>query len=449
MGHYLSLYESGDSNTLVLSEGSYRLHRYGLRSGAADDETVTESLEIQVCNDAEITSSGTEILEMVANIGYIKSMFRKAREYQETETGVRVYVGLRMDGFEDIYRSEVIDGRVVEPETIFSADWANTQTTVQVTWTRRNYWEGPERLISLTGNTVGESAFVYQVNDHYVISGSNQRQNNALAPAAQVGGELPTPMKMTFANQAGPALTGLIIAQNVKTIPDSYSPTIEDIPGGTHIPASANYALYSGGFAMQYTMATTITPLGDYALMPGAEGTLAGRWFAVAAAMPAGANTDLELQVVLMVNGSAVYFGPMVRCTADKMQIIDTIQAPGAEAFLTGDVTLRLQGRRTSTATALVVDCLYLLPVDGLRVLRFLPGQGINPGESIVDDPIEGQLYELDSSFNSYFTLSGRGEIFLRPGQDQQLIFLPIPETYTPSQRNLVTLSYRPRRSTL
>lgn len=439
MAHTLKLvYEKNDGTTteIDLASGSYRMVDYIPTSGG-DADTVTETAEIEVW--------GVDGSELIGNIEAIKRVLGWARNERR-----QAWVHFKPDdGALIAYRSELKSGRVAEPSSLMKGDWANKRVVVRVTWTRNNYWE-----VATAGNmpygSDNANFYFFPVNDKYVGASGVRAFTAYLNPLINNIGDLPIPLGFRYKNlTGGNTITKLIVLQNLLSKPDTYDSLIEGESGagGASYPAVADYDLYSGGKVRRIGMLSTLGQLWEKAIGTSLFPSLNGGTFMVIGAFSGGVNANLELQVRITEIG---YVGPIVRMTTEPIQILDVISLPKMPSSVTfTNALLQLWGRRSDTAVNLDIDAIYVLPVDGYRVITCIGTAAIEQNNSIIDDPAMGLTYEYSAVSGASMTLSARGEINIVPGESQLLTFLPVQQFYDPDMRASLELFTRPRKITI
>lgn len=186
---------------------------------------VTETIPLLLIGSAStITSSLSSIQRMLD--------FSPAGRGHRTK-----WLRVQYDHDSQVWRSEILAARVVPGN-------ANrlTMGTMEVSLiiTRRYYWEGPETQLELSGPIHGATTnYVSVYNDDDATANSNWFQ----VAAAEVDGDLPTPIKLELRNQSGSTkiMRGIYLG-NYAHIGTTVDPIIlgsaSSVSGATHTWAS-------------------------------------------------------------------------------------------------------------------------------------------------------------------------------------------------------------------
>jgi len=102
----------------------------------------------------------------------IEGLLISAERFQRTHKGARVYVQLQPGASGDVYRSEILSGRVeIDPRSMEEL-WVSKAIKVKISWTRRFYWEGTETnlLLSNCNDDDAASILISNHDDSYTAS---------------------------------------------------------------------------------------------------------------------------------------------------------------------------------------------------------------------------------------------------------------------------------------
>jgi len=147
--------------------------------------------------------TGSTLTALQADIRAINQMFERARMRQAGKTLVRTFIKFQASGEATTWLSEIYDGRVVMPEGALAGDWANTQLEVAVIWERAPFWEGDTWVaVPLTngnGTDKTDGINVYNCCDGSGNSPNKRHNYVDIDGINDIAGELPAPVKLTFA----------------------------------------------------------------------------------------------------------------------------------------------------------------------------------------------------------------------------------------------------------
>ncbi len=438
------------SDTILKAEGGYTP-----RVGSLGDDTVTERATIGIAADttAELDSIRNAIIQRLYN----------AKERQINHARDKTYVHWQADGAADLWRSEIIDGKILNMPDIFAVGWVVKHIEITIEWTRRNYWEGPEAQVPLTNtngtdNTAGLN--IYGVNDG-VGSSPNDRVNYCDIKAADVDGDLPgaTRLEMVNAYDSAVHLGEIWIGQNF-TDPANHvwSFEAENATGG----ASASAGDASDGYYNTQALSSG-SSFQELLTFPIAAGDVdAAKGQGMKAIIRFYGNTinivDVWFKVRLEVNNANLWEGGRSKPDENAAYLIRDILTFNLPPWLRGQtgqaaIDLILYGQQeTGSPIDIDADTLFLFPTDGWRYIE--NNDIVLYTERVVDDGIEGHVYVDDAAGDDKRSACvGYGSpIYLEPGKLQRLYFLFHSSTgdlAEVARYITVKLYYRPRRYTV
>lgn len=184
MAHALSI--TDNSTTVSLSTSGVFLTRYSPQPPTRNGDSygdVTETIELMPYG------SSTSTLQAV--VRGIERFVAAVERAQVQKIAPKVYLQLQVDGDSDTYRSEIVDMRF-EPAEDALAIWGNYQFQANLHITRRGWWEGPrkELSISTSGNSAGTGGKPI----------TNNANNWIQIASTQVVGVMPTPIELQLTN---------------------------------------------------------------------------------------------------------------------------------------------------------------------------------------------------------------------------------------------------------
>jgi hypothetical protein len=388
-----------------------------------------------VAETAEVILDGTAA-NIRTSINAIERLLEQASERQGGILQPRVYVQYKpVDGDATSFRSEILEGRVVWSDNPGLRRLGETTPVVGVAvmWLRRPWWEGAETELQLASNASGTPA-----------TGGKAITNNAAnwlqIAAAQVGGVLPSPVKVVIQNGTGGAAeyTRLYMATNAYSDPANFVATLAG-------SASSEGATWTVGLDATLAVAWDL----DAATLQDTQ----GRWFRVVASWNdlVGPCT-IQLQLKDSTGAYTLWSGETIVVTAIYTALLDLGSVPlppGGYAASYGALQLVLNCRGPMIAD---LEFLQLMATDSFRYVE-LYGTPVGSNDYVVDDGIEGVAYVLDGS--TYLPgASPRGlPLMIFPNRLQRVHILHQVDLSTPSNAptnaSTVQVYYRPRRLTV
>jgi len=115
------------------------------------------------------------------------------------------------------------------------------------------------------------------------------------------------------------------------------------------------------------------------------------------------------------------------------------------------NLTFNLSLVNTSGSYVSDLDAIYLIPLKGWRKLDRFNGVGIEPGNALIDDEIENELYILSGGVKRFDYTSYGDKIMIYPHRINQLFFMfnDLIDTHNPYENLKIYVDYRPRKITL
>src|SRR5574343_414825 len=238
----------------------------------------------QVSETAEIVGSGTAAqIRSAANS--IQKLLDDARRRRASGLGTRVFVEYKPVDSDTLYRSEILDGRVVwsaEPAYRRLGD-STPAIRYAVILERAPWWEGPETELAISAN--GQSA---------ATGGrtlTNDGVNNWVQVAdTQVGGTLPAPVRLRLINNTGSeqGYARLHVGINALAAPTTFGHVIQGENQVSGYGSDQANGSSSGGYYARVS--------------GGAAGGIICHWVVPAAMMAAGGRW---LQLLMALAGDA------------------------------------------------------------------------------------------------------------------------------------------------
>lgn len=476
MTHSISIvYDAGTPGSPIVRtiplNGDYVINTHTVRFNM--QRYVPESSESD-----EVTESASILLQDtgIVPLAYLRLAFRdinlalvQAEERKKNTKAFPVYLVIQPDTQSDIYRSEIISGKVSYAESTLLSDWNSGKHKITIAWTRKNFWEGNTELSATVSNANGSDSgtsglAVYPVNDRYGTA-PTQRDNTLVVGCDY--GDLPTPCRVEMKCVSIPGSpTREIVLNSIRVYNNVYSDpanlenefTGEGGTGGTTKPVSADSNKYSGGYFQELSVTTTEALLISWNISTAHTARMRGNYFAIAGLFALTTNNS-QLRIKVSHYSSVIYTGPLITVPSGVTAcIIDTVRLPPGigELNTLNGITISIYGKSlTGGTTTLSLDSLFLLPVDGWLSVNTLDASftKLYPNDFVTYDGNYNVAYYTAASGNLKSPLGKSGQIMLYPSRYNKFIFnfFSISDsTYGYlSCYVMVKVWYRPRRRTL
>jgi hypothetical protein len=402
-----------------------------------------------VTEDAEVNLRGTHTAIRAA-VASIELLLQAAIRRQETGVGDKVYVTFAPLS-ETAYRSEVFDGRVVwstDPGLRRLGD-TNPTVRIDVIWTRAPGWDGDLTQISLSAS--GQSAST----SARTITNDPANGNWVQMAAAQVTGDMPTPVMLELTNASGGAQAYRKLFVNVNAGSDPanlvhYLQAEAAVSGGT----AAADATCSGGNRWSVTLSTTPTtyqwtlPAADMQRTKGRRARITARIKSIAGATYVRPKILDSGGAQVLWSGDELYLGSLTDTVLLDLGIVPL--PPGGYGATYAAHRLGLE-MRSSGAPTDVFDVFQLTMLDAY-LYADLNSVSVANGAALVLDGVEGRNYISASSVWTPLATSFGGPIMLQPNTLQRIhVLYEIAATAgVPITGTFGTKAYfRPRRLTV
>ena len=407
-----------------------------------------ESLAAPVAETVELIGQGTEA-QIRSATNAIERLLDGARRRQALGTGVRVFLEYKPVSSDALFRSELLDGRVVWSEEPGARRLGETNPRVKMGLlvSRAPWWEGPETELQLSAN--GQAA----------ATGGRTITNNGSAnwvqiAGSQVAGTLPAPLKLQLKNTVGSAqgFRYFWVGNNAFGNPTAFGHVVQGESRVAGYGTVTALGTCSGGQYVNLTLGTSGAIVCMW-LLPAAMMAAGGRWFRLlmrlAADCPVGVTVRWSIRDEDGFN--ELWSGQeQLLASGDEAHDCGVIPVPPGQYDASyGQVRLVLWAKATGAAS-LGVDYLSLLGTDALRSLSQV-GTSMANNESVEIDEIDDRVYMTDSSLRYPFLVKRGSALVVWPGVTQQLVTVaslssgdaPIANTFA------VRAWYRARRGTV
>lgn len=394
----------------------------------------------------------------------LERFFERARRRQKLKTGLKVYVKYKPYDADVLYRSEVLDGRIVWATDTTRPAWLpSDKGECAIIFTRRPYWEHDteqELPLANTGDSGTGGIAIVNHNDSGVGD-----DHWVLIEGTDVVGSLPAPLRVQFTGNNNLANYIRVWAcHTIETDDGTGNDQIwtlegEDNEESPDTPVSNGDS--SGGFYMpQQWTATTETLIFEWTVASVYLYPAAGNPFRAIARLVSQGYSNLQLRLSITAGSvGELWSSQIINATAND-EIVDfgTIPAlppqPGSvDASGYEDHLIRIYATRATSGTHTVnLDYLQLLPIDGgFRYIESAAsGTGIASGTSLTDDGIEMVTYLGVPGGSQWGIFVGSGEwLKVVPGRIQRIAFVYADSfrVAEATQEAIIRLYYRPRRA--
>ncbi|HXF62561.1 MAG TPA: hypothetical protein VNK95_13150, partial [Caldilineaceae bacterium] len=278
--------------------------------------------EVTALARRNVTESASVILvgstaTMLAQARALEALFA-VEEAERRIAADKLYVEFRAEASGDIYRSEILAGRVEWPNQPLSPRLAGGAVELVVIWKRRYFWEDTAlRTLPLSngnGTNVATGLTVYNHNDADV-----GHDNFVDIAAGSVAGVLPTPARILMRNTTGVSYspTDIYIGHNVQSAPNSFNPVLEAENSGAG-GANVAFGEASNGFYRAVSWAGSAAVWAYWWTLSAAQlAQAAGNYFRVLARFASGPIFNLSARLSLRYPPdsplTALYEGDEVR----------------------------------------------------------------------------------------------------------------------------------------
>lgn len=410
-----------------------------------------------VTESALVILGGTSTDAMRSAVGSVESYLRQAEAYQERRSGSPVYMEFQPGGSGDVYRSEVLSGKVeLSDLTLSASQWNKNKARALVAYTRRYYWEGAEGTIQLY-NSAGTSTTgvtVYNCNDGTPPTG---QYNYVEIAGTSVAGNYPAPIRLQITNSYNDAeyLGNVWVGHNVFANPATFSHIIEAETASSGGSSVASVAA-SGGYYRGFTWATDAETLAfTWPLSAALLSASAGQWFNVLAKWWLTCDTGIKYRLEIRYGAEVLWSSQSVSLDtliATTIRSLGSVQLPPWATNNSVALSLLMYVKKTGGSTV-NLDFLQLTPTDSIRTYIAL-AYGVPYNSRLVDDSITDSLYEDsgDATARAGFYEARGAPIMLWPGKLQRLYFLQhgVNNNSADIDRTAsICVYYRPRRLTL
>lgn len=370
----------------------------------------------RVVEDATVNLQGSESA-IRATINNLNLLFTRAVNRQNGNGTAKVLVNYKpVDSDSTAYQSEIYNGRVVwsrDPGLRRLGD-INPPAQVSVIWERAPGWDGALTELSLSAPSQGAAT------GGRVLYNNPATGNWVQAAAGQVGGDLPTPVKLVMTNTTGSSQNMEKLFINVNAYSDPANLTYvyqgEDrLSGGT--PTSDGTA--SNSATVNFSTASPVSV--SWSITQANMQRTAGRWARIVARLYALGQLYIRPSIVDSSGATTLWRGDEVNLGSLPYETLWDLGAvplpPGGYDPLAGAARLNLEFRGGANVQ---FDFFTLAMIDSFRYLE-LSSVAVPNTAAIVHDGTEGLTY-IDASGSHTPLATTFGEpLLLQPGALQRI----------------------------
>lgn len=378
---------------------------------------VNEIERLNVTSTLDLVFTASTIAGIQTLVRSLEILLDKSLLRQNKKNFKRVYLLVTVDG-DVAWRSEILYFKLTPKINLFDGLTAKkTEYTLFIT--RKFYFEGPEKELELSNSLTSATTGGIEIWNH-----SDGGEDNYVAiAAAQVGGTLPTPVKLTLTNINGSSIgyRNLYLSTNAFSDPSNFTHIIEGESresGSGTITTSAtssngNYNLYGFTGTGEIVFALSDTLL---------EQTQ-GRWFRLLTRLVSWSGTNVfvtpEIRdatgLVTLWTGTEKLLGT----SSTNIQDLGSVPLPsGPSNTVYSDMTLVLKVRATGSGQV-NIDFIQLTSLDSYQYV-IQRGLNISNDGVITFDGIEGIIHS-----NGQTIYSNRvGPLYVFPGKTQRIYIL-------------------------
>ena len=364
---------------------------------------------------------GSTLANLIAAVEAIENVFRRAAEYDAEQVGTnQVFVTATYDGGSTIYESEIYEGKVQLPATIFREDWANFEANVVITWRRAVYWERIANAYMINSNGNTDYLHIFNCDDGSGAS-PNKKENFAdLASGYYPAGDLPAPVMVLLTGVAN-NVDEIYVYQNAKSNPTTVVYLAEVGTAGDTADANRSGGYYKTvavpAAGTGYDVETGSVNLADLK---------GGAWLRFL--LSAKFNGTVKARPYVSVNGIK-YYGPASILTCDNtyFELFDLglVRLPESASFVSSQFAAVVAGINLYSTPGLnvSVDYFQYSPIDSFLHAKLDKAVSLSTDVIFLDS--KNQTTFAYTSAASKITTLGTlfGGINLEPGVVSRLIF--------------------------
>lgn len=454
------------TNTFVLSGGGAGVDAaclgvtYFPRT-AELDMSIADEIErwenARVTEACEVVLAGTSAA-IVAAVQAIEGILAKAQRRAYAVSGESAYVEYQSYSAASVYRSQLLDGRVVwseEPALRRLPDSGETAVKIMIAWTRMGYWEGPETELQLSNTSNSGAAGTGGRTIYNQDTATTGTDNYVQIASSQIAGVAPAPVKVKLQNNTGvtesyryihlavnalanPAMSHQIEGESAYVLSDGAIAADASSSGGqvwrvTGVSSVKRISFTLGATLMQQTLGRNFRLLGRFP----ASGT--GVYAKIT--LRSGSDTGALLAETEETLLSGAY----------NIKDLGTLPLPpGGYNPSSDELWLVIELRAVSSQTV-DLDFVQLFPTEAYRYIT-QRGETLASNDAIWDNMIDRpwQTYaEAIATGYRRSLYSTVGRLYVWPGKTQRILVLWTGASVTITDSFSVRVWYRPRVATV
>lgn len=433
---------------------------YAFATPAPEAESVSETITVWFDSGLDAAlSTGTGILRRLG------AYFVDARRRAELGTGDRIWLKFDKDDGDGVWRSEILDGRLVyAPETLGGAFLPSDKGEVAVAITRRAYWEKDteyEMPLSIGGSYATGGRDIWNHDD-------GDAMNWVAWEAQAVVGDLPAPMRVELTNTyvSAQEIQRLLMAvtHNTDDVGDFDANWVLEGEGNTYNPGTVVASATSSNdfYITEQWTSTTWTQIAAWAF-PNVTFARGNPFRAVMRSILSGYD---DLYARLRIHGGSgdgeIWRSRTVKVgysfsAMDELTDFGTVppEVIGSIAGTSGAFNVYLDVLRNEAGThSFSIDHITFMPMDGgFRVVQSTSDvNGLGTDDTLKDDGIDRITYRETSGGDVGRQFATLGEyLTIQPQRGGRLTLLWQlgNKTALATITATVRLYYRPRRLSL
>lgn len=395
---------------------------------------------------------GTSRADLATKLNALQTAFEGARIWQDTGAGLRTFVNWQPEGYAAGRRSEVVSGGYS-----LASGWKNQfsntaghRALIDVSITRRNWWEGAEAQISLTNDngTDNTSGLPIYHNNSAIGTAPTKQVNYVDITPEKVLGEVPCNVRIELTYVSGTIRAPIFVQSSNNQSYGTTSAFWNENPSG-YWTAIASPTSTGGTAYYQYFDAG----LGSNAIMTGFSAytdnfKIPGNYRGFLALAPLSSGQSMKIWNSFSDHGEPAK--PFYYDTDLSSRIVEMgiTKFPVNASYLPTDIlsaTLDIQFQAV-TAGTVYYDWASFVRCDSYICYKFL-SSGIGGSTVFFDDGLDNLQSYLYSTATSKILswLNFRGKrITLAPNKYNRIHLFPYQTTYIGGQ-STIKIYYRPR----
>lgn len=440
MAHVISLTDGTTTITFTAANG-YQVEEYDPRTPEAENgdvESIAETLQIYITG-----SSGNQVQTRQAAL---ERLLLGVRNRAKSGVGPRVFLQLQLDSDASTWRSELF-AYALPPREQALRLWPNNVVSLELSILRAPWWEGALAQLPLTNGNGSNNTSGLSIYNH--DDGTAGHDNYVQIAAADVGGSLPAPVKLTLTNNLGStqSIKQIWLANNAFSDPANFTHILEgetQVVGGT---TGSNADSSNSSYA---TITINTQDVHQWTLSAALLQDAQGYDFHMLARFRSVNGTVYIRPAIYDSSGTyALWTGDESQVTVLSDAIIDLGVCPlPPGGYGTAYAAQRLYwALRSASSVVVQTDFIAFFPANTFRKLRLLSPTANSA--IITDDQPEGRAYTVASSVDtSNVAISGL-PLTVWPNTLQRIYVLwSLADLSAPIANTLsVKAWYRPRRA--